>query len=248
MELQFIDCICKAGVPSIPVKGISYAPESIKKELKGLNVKKAFCSLTLATKNGDFRLNRDVKKAFENDDFFLPSYTFMTNNESGETAICEFESILKEDGIRVMNLDPAAHGVVLDEFYIGEYFEVLDKLGMTVVMPGAAASAPGFPSLASKYKNINFIVQKSGFTKAPDIFTLMKKLDNIYTDVSLSIPFGIEEIARRYGSERIVFASYMPEYSPTTFVARVILASLTDSEKENIAYKNIERMTGVKLI
>lgn len=248
MELQFIDCGCTVGIPAIPVKRISYDKESVKKTLKGLNVKKAYCMHNLAVKNGDFRENRLLKEEFEGDDFFLPSYTFLMNNELSENAAEEFGKILKEDGIRVMNMNPALHGINLSEFFCGEYFEILDSLKMTVTMPFSAGALPGFTEIASKYKNVNFILFPQGFSRNPDLFMLMKKLDNVYSDCSPSPGFEIEKLVERFGSERLVFASHAPEFAASTFVGRIILSTLTDSEKENIAHKNIERLTGVKLI
>ena len=243
MEYSFFDMNCSIGGKNVLVPGVCYEKDSVKKTLESINVKRAFCSHNGAALNGDFESNRILNKEIGNDQFFLPSYTLIVNNGK-ENAVEEFEKILKEDNVKLMNINNLIQGYSLDLFTMSDYFDVMDSLSLCVNIPFGCVSDGWLDEVLSCYKNMNIILNSYGFTNRINVRKLMKKHNNFILDTTYGITEGIESIVNEFGSERIVFASYAPETSPLGFAGRVILSSLSREAKDNIAYKNAQRLTG----
>lgn len=247
MEYQFIDCNCSIGRKQLPDLNVDYSKSAVKSALLGVNVKKAFCSHNGAVRGGDFKDNRILKEEIKDDDFFLPSYTLIINNGKEDSAE-EFESILKKDKIKLMNMNNAAQGRPLDLFTLSDYFDIMDECGITLNLPLSSVTDKWLSEVLSCYKSLKLVLCRYSYSNSISIRKLMRLYDNIFVDTSYSQSDGIESLVKSFGSERVVFSSYAPEISPAGFTGRIILASLSRAEKDNIAYRNIMRMTGEKII
>lgn len=243
MEYKFIDMNCSIGGKAAPVPDVCYDKDSVKKTLEAVNVKRAFCAHNGAVFNCDFEANRKVMKEIENDSFFLPAYTLIVNN-GRENAVETFENILKEDNVKVLNLNNAVQGYSLDLFTISDYFDVMNSLSVCINIPCACVTDGWLDEILANYKNTNIILNNYGFTNRINVRKLMKKHNNLILDTTYGITEGIESIVNEFGSERIVFSSYAPEASCLGYIGRVILSSLSREDKDNIAYKNAQRLTG----
>ena len=53
---------------------------------------------------------------------------------------------------------------------------------------------------------------------------------------------GIEEVCAKFGSERLLYGSNFPTNSMSGSVYSLMKADISDADRENIAYKNMERL------
>ena len=247
MEFKFIDCMCSIGKKHVAIPGVEYSKDGVKKMLQSVNVKKAFCSHYGALSSGSFSHNRIIKESIGDDDFFIPSYTFMINY--AEENPCEkFEKIMIEDNVKMVNMNPSAHKFSMDIYSVSDYFDVMDKLKTVITIPNTSVTTNQLSEILKVYKNINIIITNLGFSLNVDHDKLMKDYKNIAVDTSFTPIDGIETVVKKFGSERVVFSSYTPEIAPEGYAGRIILSSLNRCDKDNIAYKNISRMVGEELI
>lgn len=247
MEFKFVDCMCFIGKKHIPVPKIDYSKDSVKKMLKSVNVEKAFVSHYGALSAGEFSYNRIIKEETGDDNFFIPSYTFMINYAE-ENPVYNFEKIMSEDNVKMVNMNPSVHRFSMDVYAVSDYFDVMDKLKTVITIPASSVTTNQISELLKVYKNINIILTNIGFSSNVDYNKLMNDYENIAVDTGFTPIDGIETITKKYGSGRIVFSSYAPETAPEGYAGRIILSSLSREDKDNIAYKNILRMTGEELI
>jgi len=247
LEFKFIDCMCSLGKKHIPVGNIDYSKDGVKKMLQSINVKRAFCTHYGAMASGEFSNNRIINKTLGNDSFFIPSYTFMINYAE-ENPCDNFEKIMVEDKVKMVNMNPLTHKFSMDMYEISDYFDVMDKLKTVITIPSTSVTTGKLSEILDTYKNINIIITNISFSSGVDYNKLMKDYKNICVDTSFIPLNGIEEIVDKYGSQRIVFSSYAPETAPEGFAGRVILSSIKREDKDNIAYKNICKMAGEDLI
>lgn len=247
MDYKFIDTYCGIDKRYQCVTGVDYSAESLKNALCSVNVKKAFCFHYGISVGGDFYENRVMKEAISGDEFFLPAYSLLINN-GRINGTDEFEKILKEDNIRVMNIPQTGCLSSLSMFTLSDYFDIMDELKITIGIPCTLIHEDLLAEILKKYKNVNIISRNMSFSNVLNIRKLINKFDNFFIDTSYSCITGIEKLVKSFGSEKIVYASYAPENAPMTFAGRIILSSVTREEKDKIAYKNIMRMTGEVLI
>ncbi len=97
-----------------------------------------------------------------------------------------------------------------------------------------------------KYRNLQFIMGHSAPGELDKAIELVKTYDNVYLDIcDIHRNSGIiEKMCREVGSEKVIFGTDMPWYDPSYAIGSVLYADITDTDRENIFYKNAERMLG----
>ncbi len=153
---------------------------------------------------------------------------------------------LMEEKPVAVRLYPNMKQFRVDDFYCGELLEVLNDLKMPVIFePDQALGFDCLPSLAREYPGICFILLRHGFRQSRYIIPLLKKLSNVYFETSAMVDTGlIEEIVNKYGSEKLLFGSGLPFFTPAGALSLVLYARIGDEDRENILYKNWLRIEG----
>lgn len=152
---------------------------------------------------------------------------------------------LKTEKPAAVKLFPQTKGYSLGPFYSGELLEVLDASGLPVLLDSNEVVFDRLPDVANSYPNIKFVILRHGFNDSRYLVPLIKKLKNVYFDTSIMIDTClIEEIVRKFGSEKLLFSSGMPFYVPAGALSMVLYARIKDSDKENILSGNWARIGG----
>ncbi len=99
--------------------------------------------------------------------------------------------------------------------------------------------------VAKRYPAAVFFIGHS-FANPAHAAKMAEVCDNAYFELT-SIPgqYGvIEEMVRTIGSNRIIFGTDMPWFDEFQHIGGVLAADISDEDKENILYKNIENLLG----
>ena len=90
-----------------------------------------------------------------------------------------------------------------------------------------------------------------GWGEWDDSCQLLSSCDNAYVDTSSSLytmaPEKGRNIIRRFSPERVLFGTDYPMWNPKEELSRLIDLRLSDSEMENILFRNAERFLGISL-
>lgn len=174
-----------------------------------------------------------------------PCYILEPNLGSSEMPCSDelYIQLMEEKPVAV-RLYPNLKQFRVDDFYCGELLEVLNELEIPVIFE--EDQTPGFdnlPVLAKTYPDIRFIILRHGFRESRYIVPLLKKLDNVYFDTSIMVDTGfIEEIVNEYGSEKLLFGSGLPLFSPAGAISLILYARIKSGDMENIMFKNWSRI------
>lgn len=143
-----------------------------------------------------------------------------------------------------IKLYPQAQRYLLSKFYSGELLEVLDSLHMPVLLDHDQKPDNNFlPDLAVSYPNIKFIILKQALNETRIIRPLIKKLQNVYFSVGTIIDTCfIEEVARDFGSSKLLFGSRMPHFMPAGALGMVLYSRISESDKNAILSGNWKRI------
>ena len=247
MTYKFFDSICFAGRKTVPSINIDSSLDSVKMMLKSVNIEKAlFCPFE-STENGSIYYNTAVFEKWENDGYFVPAFHLIPNPGESLDGPAYFEKFVKKNNPAIIYIFPNMYGHSINLENVSDYFDTADKFNIPVRIPSDSVSDKELSLIASEYKSIPFIISDMGFSSNINLPLMMKNHKNILTDTTFFPAFGIENLVNIFGSERIVFASKAPELSPAAPAGRIIMSGLKDEDKENIAYKNLERLTGRKM-
>ncbi|HOJ12081.1 MAG TPA: amidohydrolase family protein [Clostridiales bacterium] len=220
---------------------------SLIKEMDSYRITSAITYSSIALNNPK-EGNKHIKDIAEaSNDRIKACYILDSNIGSSEIPdASELMKQLKEEKPSAVKLYPNRNKYYLDSFYCGELLEVLDVLNMPVIIDSdQITSFKDLPQLAKSYSNIKFIILRYGFRESRTVIPLVKKLDNVYFDISVMVDTGlIEEIVNKYGSDKLLFGSGLPFYVPAGSLGMVIYARLKNSDKEKIFTGNWEYVEG----
>ncbi|MDR0409226.1 MAG: amidohydrolase family protein [Spirochaetaceae bacterium] len=92
--------------------------------------------------------------------------------------------------------------------------------------------------------DLTFIIGHSAPGDLDTAIRLVYQHDNAYLDLcDIHRHSGIvEKMVNKLGSEHILFGTDMPWYDPAYCIGSVLFAKITDRDRENIFYKNAERL------
>jgi len=249
--MQIIDVNCMLGEWAF--KNLRFkAPAELLDEMQRLGIVKSLVFSSNSWQNdiktGNHQIVEMVKDHAER---LLPvaALTPLIRQEfGGKQPVVDF---LTKNHIAAVRLFPSDHHFSLDLWCMEELFEILDEMHMLVLIEGREQTGSidsyyqQIYDLASKHKNVDFVLLTVGYRSLRTIYCLFDNCSNIHIDTSTFITFrGIEDMVRYYGSERILFGSRMPFMEAAVSVGRIIYADIDASHKENIAYRNVLRLLG----
>ena len=159
----------------------------------------------------------------------------------------ESPSLLEEllqKGCKGLKLHPVCHGYVVSHGMCSPSFEVAQAHDLPVIIHsgwGEYGEIRFIAQLAEQYKQLKIIV--GHMKEYQDIFALLPRYDNVAVETSYAThPRRIAQAVNALGSERVLFGSDFPCGQQDFELYKVLHAPLAESEKENVLYKNAERM------
>ncbi|MBI3919927.1 MAG: amidohydrolase family protein [Armatimonadetes bacterium] len=98
-------------------------------------------------------------------------------------------------------------------------------------------------NIASQHPRLPLILLREGGSTARVLFGVWEEFPNLYLEASyIQESRIVEEITERFGSDRLLFGTGMPQYDPGGPLALVTGAKVDDGTRANIAGNNARRL------
>jgi predicted TIM-barrel fold metal-dependent hydrolase len=170
-----------------------------------------------------------------------------------DQAVTELVRILDDLNLAGIAVHPMLEGYYLDvPLRVDPLFEILDDRRALCLMhcspdAGSGESPRAVRVVASKFPNVTVFLGHAFLTG--DQFTesvaMVRDLPNLYFDVAYqSDPRMTEALVAAVGSRRVVFGTDQPFYDPSDVLQSVEKADLSEPDKDNILFKNVEAVLG----
>lgn len=168
-----------------------------------------------------------------------------------EVAIEELLRILDDLGLAGISVHPMLEGYYLDTpLRIEPIFEILDDRRALCLMhcspdPGSGESPAAVRAVVSKYTSVTTFLGHAFITpkQQADAIEIVLEFPHVYLDVAYqSDPEMTESLVRAVGSERVVFGTDQPFYPPGDVLRSVLDAEISDVDKDNILFANVNRI------
>ena len=147
--------------------------------------------------------------------------------------------------VRVVNgADPK---LWLDKFYAQDILRPLNETRMPLIISGDYGPdlLHALPEMAEAFPDVPLILLRHGLNQFRTIQPLLKYTKSVYFDMSTMLDAGgIEEIVRKFGSERLLFGSGLPQFVPSGALGLLMYTDISEADRENIAHANFERLEG----
>jgi predicted TIM-barrel fold metal-dependent hydrolase len=155
---------------------------------------------------------------------------------------------------KILRLCPKTHKYLIDPIFFDKVYKMLNGYNFPVIINLEELDLTGNKAINwkllydvhSKYPNIPIIIDGGNSKELMFngyFYQLLENTDNIFIESHNLLGFDqLEDIVNKFGSQRLVFGSYLPHYSGHLSINRILYSRLTDTEKENILYKNMEKI------
>ncbi len=157
-------------------------------------------------------------------------------------------------GLKGVKLHPDFLGIPIDD---ERYFEIYERAeGRLPICFHTGDDRYDYSNpnrvapLLKRFPNLTVIAAHfGGYTVWEEASYALAGAPNLYVDCSSSLfaltPKKATEIVRRYGADRVLFGTDYPMWNPRGELERFDKLDLTQSERENILFKNAEALLGL---
>jgi predicted TIM-barrel fold metal-dependent hydrolase len=244
MKLKFFDANVYIGQPTIPKgKPIKNANELIKEMDKYIIEKSLVWHIAqrdVSPEEGNELLNKEIsdKKRLFGCWTILPPQT-------EEVIRQNFFEQMKKNRIYALRIFPKSHNFILDKIVFKDFFIQLIEKNIPVIIDTQQISYESIYTLLKDFPDLECILCDIGIWSVNRyIWPLLEKFQGIFIETSLLAleDGGIEETVKRFGSDRIIFGTGLPERYPEASIVSLLHADISDEDKEKIAYKNMEKI------
>lgn len=234
-HVEVIDCHAHMG----PHGGFHIprnTPEAMVSIMDRIGVSKAAISHLISLES-DFRLgNAFVYKAVKKYPDRFIGYAVL-NPHYPEELEEELEKCFKDYGMKAIKFHRSLHQIKYRSDF-ERYKPVLDY-AESKNLPVLCHGTPSFKKLkevASKYKNVNFIIAHCGnWNMREDLEALYvaRRAPNVYVDSSGSVEWygAFEKVVAKVGADKILFGSDFPWCNLAFMIGRILFAKLRDKDK-----------------
>lgn len=149
------------------------------------------------------------------------------------------EELIKK-GCKGLKLHPICHGYIVSHSLCYPTIEIAKKHNLPVLVHtgwGEYGEIRFIKKLAEDFKDLDIVI--GHLIEFKDIFEIIPQYDNVSVETSYSThPRRISQAVNVLGSERVIFGSDFPCGDPSFELYKIKIAHISDSDKENILYKN----------
>jgi|GEM_PF-801735 len=150
---------------------------------------------------------------------------------------------LKVNKIRAVKIFPRYNNFDISTGVMDRLFPFLNEEKIILLANQVEITWHEIEYVLSKFDNLPFLLQSSGYRLERLINPFFASYKNFYLDISrFHVHGGIEYLCREFGSERVLYGSGMPVFSPEPIMAMISEAEISPEEKQNISSKNLLRL------
>jgi len=188
--------------------------------------------------------NDQLLKESSNRSEIVPALSLFPPSFSAESYTKnELASIIDNTGNLFFKLFPKEHHILLTSWQFGWMIDMIEESNCSILVALDDIDLRDLAQIKAERPELRIIITDTTQWKNRILTQLIKTYDNIYIDTCNVIEyFGIELYCKEIGSEKILFGSNTPFKEPYDGIFTLMMADISNEEKENIAYRNFDRL------
>ncbi len=177
------------------------------------------------------------------EDRLIPSWTILPDITDRQYAPEIFFEAMKANGVKALRAFPEQDRYFLCEVTMGEQLSLLSELKIPLFLSPMNGFEPIY-KVMEEFPELTVVLCNIGWwPSARLIWPLLRRYPNFYFETGdFSQLHGFEEVCERFGSERMLYGSNFPTNAQAGSIYTLMTAKISEAERENIAYKNLERL------
>jgi predicted TIM-barrel fold metal-dependent hydrolase len=154
---------------------------------------------------------------------------------------------LRDENFYAVKIFPKTYHFEMNRYTVAPLLHALQAAEIPLLIDISEIDFNILAHLAEAYPNLPILVQQLRWEHSRQIVPLFERFNNLYLEFSSYQAFCILEwYCQRYGAERLLFGSEMPQKTPGAARALVDYADISATEKAMIASGNLMRLLKVE--
>jgi hypothetical protein len=149
-------------------------------------------------------------------------------------------------GAGAVVLRPTQDNWSIEEWCGGKLLAALESRGVPALCPQKTVPPADVARLAAAHGRLPLIMIETNYRTHRLMGGLLERFRNVYLSIgsNFTVHGGIEDLAGRYGAQRLLFGTGIPRAEPMMAVTQLLYADLSDADKGLIGSENYSRLLG----
>lgn len=245
--MRFFDANCRIGREVRPASnGIKTADELVNAML-GFGIERALVHGAEARAYDPLTGNEQLMRRLDGHENLTPCWVAPAPDPAGPLDPAAYVEKAVAAGARAMW---AFNGLSLYHFPLtdwmcGDLLAALECHRMPLFIESLASPWSEVRDLCVAHPGLPVVCVRPKYREARWVYALLKETPNFhFTFDFFAVHRAIEDLCSRFGPERLIFASNLPDNSPAIPIGMVMYAGVDDDTKALIAAGNLERLLG----
>lgn len=161
-------------------------------------------------------------------------------------ALDEFLSLVRDSRAGAVCVYPHSQRFSLGRWGAGELLDALAGARIPLLLELQETTWEEIADVLAGWPALPVVVTRTGYRILRYLLPLLRQHPNLHVDTAyLGDNLALEHIVDVYGAERILFGTGTPQVDGAGAVARITMSSLSDEQKQQIAFRNAERILAI---
>ena len=244
--IRFMDCHCQIGSFEGMEEPHFTTVEDLLAEMEYLGISDALVTHRWASRWSPRLGNEKLDETIAPYPNLYPCYVALPPTTGEIAPPAEFARAVKANhgAVRVC---PSDHQWRLTDWCAGRLLEALEAEGIPILVAMQQTSFDDIAAVLERYSGLSIIVMDTSYRINRTIYPLFARYPKLRLEIhSYQIPWGIEDVTERFGPERLVFGTGLPESDGGGPISQVIYSPLPEEQRALIAGGNLRRMLGIE--
>lgn len=244
-RLRYMDCNCQLGPFEEMEPPYFTEIDSLVAEMEYLGIESALVMHTWASRWSPARGNEKIDEMLADYDHLYPCYVGLPSAthelpDPGEFA----ENVRANHG--AVRLFPSDHQFRLTPWCIGGLLAALEGESVPLMIDIKQTNWDEIAGILASFPDLPVVILDLYYRMNRYMYPLLEDHPNLHIEThTYQIPFGIEDVTRRFGPERLLFGTNLPVNEGGGALAQIAYSKLSDEHKQMVAGNNLRRLLGI---
>ena len=246
-SLRFFDANCRIGRGNRPAPGGIESADDLLREMDEFGIDRALVHGTEAKGYDPVAGNEILMAQIGSFDRLEPCWVAPPPDARGPLDVAGYVGEAVQSGVRAIRVrnSELGYNFPLNEWMTGDLLGAMNDHRMPLFIEALDSPWSEIRDVCLKYPNIPLVSVRPKYRENRWLYAFMAELPNFYcTFTLLAVHRVIEDVCERFGPERLIFSTDLPEFSPAIPIGMLMYARISDDDKSLIASGNFERLLG----
>jgi len=243
-DIEFFDCNARIGRPTVFRAGQITTKAELLAEMDSTGIDRALIYHTLGAEWSPFDGNHALLAEMEGEDRLFPCLVGLPVG-TGEMPDADALAAQVRARCGAVRFYPKDHSFSLADWSMGSTFEALTAQRVPVIIDINQTNWDEISQILGAHPNLPLIVLNTYYRVDRFLYPLWETHDNLYLETTTYQTYrGIESVCGRFGPQRLVFGTNLPELEVGGAISAILYADISDEAKAAIAGGTLKRLLG----